>query len=266
MTTSSANLKKCQSLINCTIWSSKKHDVAENISAQETTNGGIDIPLITLKVLTAKIKDWLCVNEDYRALSITPIPPPNDIPALLKSCNVSLTTSPEEIRLSTHTTLISLSFRTPYREIYSYLLKSKYSTDGVLSRLTKPATALNCPVSSIQTFLRSLWSNHHLKPFERNLLYRLSFHTLQDKQTRWLRNLVDHPLCEFCMNEFETSNHIIFECPKLQEVRSLFGPSSWSDLLSSNNILKLRFTCSVLSGAFLNNSPNCMNFFYSMIN
>ena len=108
METSITELKKRQGVINNTIWSSKKRDVAEQDTSQETSHGGLGLPLIILKVLTAKIKDWLSLKEEALSFSIAPNSSPQGISVLLETCNVSLTPCSDDIWLSTFNAMLLL--------------------------------------------------------------------------------------------------------------------------------------------------------------
>ena len=47
-----------------------------------------------------------------------------------------------------------------------------------------------------------------------------------DKQEKWLRNLVPHPICFQCEEEFETFHHFVMDCKK----RGVYAMTSKSEI------------------------------------
>ena len=59
-----------------------------------------------------------------------------------------------------------------------------------------------------------------------------------DKQEKWLKDLVPHPLCFECGESFETFNHLMLECRANANLREALGIEGWNSILRCEIQLK----------------------------
>ena len=85
---------------------------------------------------------------------------------------------------------------------------------------------------------KTLWRIKSLRSFDKNIIYCFLMNSYLDKQDKWLKNLVLHPLCFQCTNEFESFDHLLLHCKTTEGNRRSIGISSWKSILSSNTQLK----------------------------
>ena len=76
-------------------------------------------------------------------------------------------------------------------------------------------------------YLAKLWKNRRLNSFDKNILYNFLMNAYLDKQEKWLKNLVPHPLCFACEEKFETWNHLMFECSQQAQIRNTLEIQTW---------------------------------------
>ena len=65
--------------------------------------------------------------------------------------------------------------------------------------------------------------------------------SIQDKQEKWLKNLVPHPICFQCDEHFETFEHLVLECRKTLTLRRGLQIRSWQFFFNDKSPLKLKF-------------------------
>ena len=127
-------------------------------------------------------------------------------------------------------------------------------------RLQNAAEYYRCSANSLIKFSAKVWSSKYLFPFEKNALYRLTFKCIRDKQSRWLDGIEFSPTCSYCDEEFETTQHLLFECKKLENFRSLLALNCWTDIFESKDLIILRFTSSILLGSLKNTPTDSVNY------
>ena len=96
------------------------------------------------------------------------------------------------------------------KEIYWYIVNEIFPFSFIENRLRKAVIKYHCSTEELTRFCADIWKVNKLLPQQQNLLYRLAFNCLVDKQVRWMKNFSDSPLCSFCENKFETSEHLFF--------------------------------------------------------
>ena len=125
----------------------------------------------------------------------------------------------------------------------------------------------HCSTEELTRFCADIWKVNKLLPQQQNLLYRLAFNCLVDKQVRWLKNFSDSPLCSFYENKFETSQLLVFECDKLTAARNILQLTNWRQIFVRMRVETLRFTASVLNGSWQETpeqTKNYLNFFFNL--
>ena len=144
-----------------------------------------------------------------------------------------------------------------------YIITEIFPSSFIENRLRKAVVKCNCSTEELTRFCGDIWKINELLPQQQNLLYRLAFKCLVDKQVRWLKNFSDSPICSFCENKFVTSEHLVFECEKLTAARTLLQLTNWRDIFVHMRVETLRFTASVLNGSWREAPGQTKNYFYS---
>ena len=82
-------------------------------------------------------------------------------------------------------------------------------------RLQKRSEKLKINTDILIKFVKRIWKLDNLLAFQKNIVYNFLMGCYLDKEQKWLKDLVPHPLCFQCgdASETETFNHLIFECP-----------------------------------------------------
>ena len=82
-----------------------------------------------------------------------------------------------------------------------------------------------------------------------------------EKQEKWLKNLVPHPLCFACEETFETWNHLMFECPQLALIRSTLKIQTWKDILLDKTCLSAKLLVAIILSSWIGTPGKYLNFF-----
>ena len=98
---------------------------------------------------------------------------------------------------------IDLIKSTTSRELYEFLVKS-IITIPCLRSINMSAMKLNIFPNIVYDFINRIWKNKKLKSFDKNILYNFLMNAYLDKQDKWLKNLMPHPLCFACETSFES--------------------------------------------------------------
>jgi hypothetical protein len=64
---------------------------------------------------------------------------------------------------------------------------------------------------------RSLWSLN-MPNAEKNFLWRACHDSLPTRENLYCKRIIDDPTCLFCMTEVESTFHLLWQCPSVQDV------------------------------------------------
>ena len=112
--------------------------------------------------------------------------------------------------------------KTTFTEIYKFLIESIIAIP-CFKNINMSAMKLNISPNIIMDFIKKLWKNRRLKSFDKNILYNFLMNSYLEKQEKWLKQLVPHPLCFSCGEKFETWDHLMFECREFAKIRYLLN-------------------------------------------
>ena len=256
-------LAKCQSDLLRIIYPNAKYDIKSAVLHQDKKDGGIGFVYLPLRVLVAKLKDFLAAHGDTFPLIID-----TTTRSLLKHSLVKLHVSDAgQCLIICNRTNASIPLSAKFKELYAFVIESKFPRSEVDERLIDSVNKYNCQTTELKKFCANIWLSDYLFPHEKNLFYRLAFNSIRDKQSKWLDNLVDSPICSFCDEEFETNDHLIFECKKLETAKTKLNLKNWRDIFCKKLDLKHRFVSSVLFGSLKctpSSSLNYIDYFLEM--
>ena len=246
-------LKKCQSEVNSLLKIGQKMEIKAEIFYLDVANGGIGLPYVPAKLAAAHVLDFARNDNNYNPDGIK----------LLKHFQCVINDSMQLVSDQVGFPSLSLHPIPLFKKVYN-LLMFKFK-DSNCVRLLKSAARFDINYDIFKPFLRKLWKSDKLLPFQKDLLFRLCYGCLIDKQVRWLHYYAESPLCSFCQEEFETSEHLLFSCNRLTDLRTQYDISSWDDVFVTTSTSKLRFVTSVLLAGWLDNPVNTKTFLSNYI-
>ena len=255
-------LTNVQKLINNLLKTGDKMEIRSEVLYQSVAVGGISLPHITSKIISAKLIDEInSSNENDVSF-------PNDLTILLKSLKLKVSQTDNSILLFKNNIETSLRLNKALRtsEIYWYIIAQVFPTSFIEDRLNKSVIKYNCSTKELTLFSKNIWKFYKLLPQQQNLLYRLAFNCLVDKQIRWMKNFSESPICSYCEKEFETSEHLILKCEQLSGARSTLRLNSWRDVFVNMKVETLRFTASVLNGSWQETPEQTKNYLKFVLN
>ena len=187
---------------------------------------------------------------------------------MLKSLKLKVSQTDNSILLFKNNIETSLRLNKALRtsEIYWYIIAQVFPTSFIEDRLNKSVIKYNCSTKELTLFSKNIWKFYKLLPQQQNLLYRLAFNCLVDKQIRWMKNFSESPICSYCEKEFETSEHLILKCEQLSGARSTLRLNSWRDVFVNMKVETLRFTASVLNGSWQETPEQTKNYLNFVLN
>ena len=228
------SLGNMQNLINSLLKAGQKMEIRSEVLYQSSARGGISLPHIISKIVSAKLSDELnSFHENSFTFS-------KELSILLNSLKLKVVQNENVLLLFKNNRESSLRLHNHMKtkEIYWFT-----------------------------HFCGNIWKINKLLPQQQNLLYRLAFNCLVDKQVRWLKNFSNSPICSFCENNFETSEHLVFECEKLTAARTILQLTTWRQIFVHMKVETLRFTASVLNGSWQEapeQTKNYLNFLFNL--
>ena len=102
---------------------------------------------------------------------------------------------------------------TKTRELYSFLMEFCNRTKAV-DRLSERGSILRHEKRKLDTLRSKGMEPGIFASLLGNIVYCFLMGSIIDKPEKWLRNLVPHPICFQCDEEFETLHHLVMDCKK----------------------------------------------------
>ena len=136
-------------------------------------NGGIGLPHVPAKLVAAHVLDFARNTINYNPDGLK----------LLQHFHFVIN---DDMQLVSDQDIPSLSLHpTPmFKRVYNMLM-FKFK-DSNCERLRKSAARFNIDYETLKPFPWKLWKADKLLPYQKDLLFRLCYNTLIDKQVRWL--------------------------------------------------------------------------------
>ena len=85
--------------------------------------------------------------------------------------------------------------------------------------LSDEAQKLGMRKENLTLFVQTLWNLESLLAFQKDINCFL-MGSIIDKHGKRLKNLVPHPICFRCDEEFETFHHMVMDCKKTRGLRN----------------------------------------------
>ena len=126
--------------------------------------------------------------------------------------------------------------------LYAELMLPNYKTKVIARKSANFYPDLNLSDKSlIFQFLTKIWKHKKFTPLDKNILYLFFLNSYLDKPRKWIKNLVDHPLCYSCEREFETMQHLFFACENCSTFKEKLNFNSIKDLLVEENVIGMKY-------------------------
>ena len=241
-----AFIKKINSKIIDHFWLSKKHNVNQEIVNTTRKNCGLGLKnlpkfVAVAKILNLKVSFERKDNEIFLRSRWY-----KELVKDLQKENIAISIDQNnQIFVQHFFNSFEITSETKSKDLYEFLTNNLINISS-LPNLAKSSFYQNTESRVLETFLKKLWNNKNLQSFDKNFLYLFIMHSYLDKQDKWLKNLVPHPLCFFCETAFETWNHLLFECDRIQDTKSYLKYTKWTDIWQSQNPLNQKLVVSIL--------------------
>ena len=239
-------LKKLKSKMVDNFWLQKKHNVSQDVIHTERRDGGIGLKNLNKAVSVAKIMNVKVslANEPEKNFQKS---------KWFKMITSDLKKDKIEMTINTDNTIIlhyffqnlTINVDTKSKEVYDFLNSSLINI-SCLPRIAKTAFSQNIDTNILDLFVKKLWNNTQLQSFDKNYIYLFIMNAYPDKQEKWLQNLVPHPLCFACETEFESWQHLFFDCEKIQNIKTFLNLRNWQDIWLNENPLAQKLVVALL--------------------
>ena len=257
-------MKKLNAVIINHVWLDKKHNVNQEIVNTPHQEGGIGLKNLQRLILTAKLMDLK--NLAFCELEKSFIPTYKNSKAfsyLLKDLKHD---GIEIVDFDIRNLSFNYSFQSfevtekaTFKEIYKFLIESIIAIPCSRNN-NMSAMKLNISPSIIMDFIKKLWKNRRLNSFDKNILYNFLMNSYLEKQEKWLKQVVPHPLCFSCGKKFETWDHLMFECRDFSKIRNLLNLKNWSDGFTDKTGLAPKLLVAIVLSSWSEEKGNYLKF------
>jgi hypothetical protein len=245
-TKSKTFLKKLNAKIVDNFWLQKKHNVSQDVIHTDRKNGGLGLKNLNKSVSVAKIMNIKVSLENNEGNNLQKSKWFKILTNDLKKENLEVTINPDNSMTLYHFFQnIVITENTKTKEVYEYLNSSLINV-SCFPRITKTAFWQKLDPKILDLYLKNLWNNKALQSFDKNYIYFFIMNAYPDKQEKWLQNLVPHPLCFACETEFESWQHLFFECNAIQSTKRILEIENWQNLWLSKNPLAQKLVVALL--------------------
>ena len=250
------------------LWMNKKHCVNQEIVNTPPENCGIGLKHLNKAVVTAKIMslkflafsqpkqvflDFFKKSKAYRFIE-----------GELKKENVEIIQlERNNLKLQYFFQSFDVDKNTQSKQIYNFLMKS-IITIPCFAKVNMAAMNQKVSPNTITSFLETLWKNKRLMSFDRNHLYLFLMNSYLNKQEKWLKNLVPHPICFGCEAEFETWNHLLFECKRFEKTRKAINIKNWNDVWADKRGIAQKYLVALILSSWSENIGKYLNYFLTI--
>ena len=257
-------MKKLNALIINQTWLDKKHNVNQEIVNTPHQEGDIGLRNLQKIILTAKLMDLknLAFCEPEKSF----VPTYKNSKAFSKPLNDLKHNGIELLDFDIRNLPFNFFFqsfevteKTTFKEIYKFLIESVIAIP-CFRNINMSAMKLNISPNIILDFIKKLWKNRRLKSFDKNILYNFLMNAYLEKQEKWLKQLVPHPLCFSCGEKIETWDHLMFECREYSKIRNLLNLRNWPDVFTDTTGLAPKLLVAVVLSSWSEEKGNYVKF------
>ena len=228
-------VEKLQKAFTNCFWGPPRHEIRQNVLHLPSIPGGIGLPNIQKKVCTAK----LC---DLRNILFNDTDPLHAYEIELQfKYNAGVIKTERKFFKTSEINIKEIAIKKLKNEIQNRTFEGDVSTTFKVSylffimedcteiehrnRCEKTCNRFSLTYDEKQNLLRSFWKRRDLKPYQKNIIYRLLYGGIKDKlQQRHLKSNITVSNCSFCEQSEEEFEHIMFECTFLTFLKATLFP------------------------------------------
>lgn len=232
-------------LINC-LWLGGKHSVNKRLLYFPAAKGGVGFKNLNLLVAAAKITDMFSVqkslsdNDEISAFKKSSLFRKFKTFLAKKQCFI-LEFTKENFKIVQDGKVIDPMTLNSSR-LYHILMQTNYNTEFMSDKISSFYSDLGVKEKSlIFKQLTKIWKHKQLTPLDKNVLFLFFLNSYLDKPTKWIKNFVEHPMCYLCQTEFETMQHLFFDCEDSEKFKIKFNFDCLEDILNMENTLGLKY-------------------------
>ena len=151
------------------------------------------------------------------------------------------------------------------REIYNFW---NNSPTNVTQSQKIEATSMKQNFAPIMLYsvTKNIWRNKKLTSFDKNYICCFLMNSYLDKQDKWLKNRVLHPLCFACGEEFEPWDHLLFPFEGLKPLTLKLSIFSWKDIWLERSCLSKKLLVAVMRSSWTETSGDYLKYFLETMN
>ena len=258
-------MKKINARLINYLWMNKKHCVNQEIVNTPPENCGIGLKNLNKAVITAKIMNLKFLAFSQPKQSFLEFFKQSKyfkyLEQELKKENVEIITlEPEFLKIQYFFQSFDITKETKSKQIYEILMKS-IITIPCFAKVNMTAMKQNISPNIVMNFLETLWKNKKLMSFDKNHVYLFLMDSYMDKQDKWLKNLVPHPICFGCEAEFESWDHLLFKCARFERTRKALDIKSWRDIWTDQSGLAQKYLVSLILSSWTESIGQYLEYF-----
>ena len=178
-----------QNLVNSLLKAGQKMEIRSVVLYQSSARGGISLPHMISKVVSAKLFDEFNSSDENSIIFS------KELFILINSLEHKIVQNENVLLLIKNNRESSLRLHNHMntKEIYWYIITEIFHSNFFENRLRKAVIKYNCSTEKFTHFCEDIWKINKLLPQQQISLYRLAFNCLVDKQVRRLKNFSDSP-------------------------------------------------------------------------
>ena len=220
---------------NC-IWGPLRHEIRQNVLHLPSILGGIGLPNIQKKICTAKLCDLrnILFNETeplhakeielqfkYNAGVI------KKEPEFFKTSGINIKElAIKKLIIEIQNRTFEVDVSTTFKELYLFFIMEDCTEIEHRNRCEKTCNIFFLTYDEMRNVMKSLWKRRDLKPYQKNIIYRLLYGGIKDKrQLKLFKSNITESKCRFCEQSEEDFEHIMFECTFFDFFKGIPFPS-----------------------------------------
>ena len=170
------SLRIMQNLVNNLLKAGQKMEIRSEVLYQSSARGGISLPHIISKIVSAKLFDKLN-SSDENSITFS-----KELSILITSLKLKVVQNENVLLLIKNNRESSLRLHNHMKtkEIYWYIINEIFPFSFIENRLRKAVIKYHCSTEELTGFCADIWKVNKLLPQQQNLLYRLAFNCLVD--------------------------------------------------------------------------------------
>ena len=264
-------VEKLQKAFTNCIWGSLRHEIRQNVLHLPSILGGIGLPNVQKKICTAKLCDLRNILfSETELLHAKEIELQFKYNAgvlkkereFFKTSGISIKElAINKLKIEFQNRTFEIDVSTTFKELYLFFIMEDCTELEHRSRCEKTCSRFSLTYDEMRNVMRSLWKRRDLKPYQKNIIYRLLYGGIKDKlQLKLFKSNITVSNCRFCEQSEEDFEHIMFECTFFDFFKGSTFPSSWRDLLLEQQPKSLEKCAIIIASLWSDNKETTLKF------